>query len=200
MENDRDRPGESGSRIWTLANVLTLCRIAMTAPFVYFISSNQFGIAAIVLFIAGITDYLDGYVARAFKQQSRLGQFLDPAADKLLVTAAFVALALPRENFSSIPVWLAAAVVARDLVIVLGSLLVYMSTGFKDFKPTQSSKINTTLELGLVVGFLVFHTANVLIGILPVLYAAVTVSLVISGGEYVVQGARILQAHREKAG
>ena len=122
---------------------------------------------------------------------------LDPAADKLLTTASFVVMAIPREGIDSIPVWLAAAVIGRDLLILIGSLVVNRITGFAEFKPTALGRINTFLELGLIVLFLAFHTTGVLLVLLPVCYGLVLVSVVGSSIGYVLQGARILKAHRK---
>ena len=165
-------------------------------PFLYLIDEGRFGVALAVFFLASLTDFFDGYVARKYNQYSRLGRFLDPLADKLLTTAGFVVMAIPHPRFASIPVWLAAAVVGRDLVIVLGALVVFRLTKFKDFKPTLLGKINTLVELGLIVWFLVFHTTGRLIFLLPFLYAIVIASVVTSGAEYVIRGAGILITHR----
>ena len=183
---------------WTMANFLTFFRIALVCPFLYLILEGRFGIALSVFFLASLTDFVDGYVARRFKQQSRLGQFLDPFADKLLTTAAFVVIAVPRSRFPSIPIWLAAGVVGRDLFIVAGALAVYFLTGFRNFKPTFLGKVNTLFELGLIVWFLVFHTTGRLIFLLPFLYAIVAVSVAVSGIEYVVQGATVLRSRRKR--
>lgn len=165
-------------------------------PFLYFVGAGRFGIALAVFFLASLTDFADGYVARRYKQQSSLGRFLDPLADKLLTTAAFVVMAIPHQQFASIPVWLAAAVVGRDLIIVLGALVLFQLTRFKDFRPTLLGKINTFVELGLIVWFLVFHTTGRLIFLLPLLYGVVLASVVVSGAEYVHQGVSIALKHR----
>ena len=178
---------------WTIANLLTCIRIALTIPFLFLVSAGRFGLALGVFFIASLTDFADGYIARHYRQQSRLGRFLDPLADKLLTTAAFVVMALPHSDFASIPVWLAVVVVARDVLIGLGSFLVYRVTGFREFKPTFLGKVNTFVELGLIVWFLVFHTTGRLIFLLPLMYLVVLASVVLSGGEYMVQGLRILR-------
>lgn len=182
---------------WTTANLLTLFRIALMFPFLYLVFEGRFGLALGVFFLASLTDFADGYVARRYNQHSRLGRFLDPLADKVLTTAAFVVMAIPHQGFASIPVWLAAAVVGRDLIIVLGSLVVYRVTKFKDFRPTLLGKINTFVELGLIVWFLVFHTTGRLIFLLPFLYAIVLASVIVSGAEYVIQGGRILKHQGE---
>ena len=178
---------------WTVANLLTCIRIALTIPFLFLVSAGRFGLALGVFFIASLTDFADGYVARHYRQQSRLGSFLDPIADKLLTTAAFVVMAIPHSDFASIPVWLAAVVVARDVLIALGSLLVYRVTGFREFRPTFLGKVTTFVELGLIVWFLVFHTSGRLIFLLPLMYVVVLATVVLSGGEYLVQGLRILR-------
>ena len=185
---------------WTIANALTAFRIALMFPFLYLVDQGHFGLALAVFFLASVTDFADGYVARRYKQQSRLGRFLDPLADKLLTTAAFVVMAIPHREFASIPVWLAAVVVGRDLIIVLGSLVVYRVTKFKDFSPTLLGKINTLVELGLIVWFLVFHTTGRFIFLLPFLYGIVVVSVIVSGSEYLIQGAKILKHHAGMSG
>lgn len=183
---------------WTTANLLTLLRIALLFPFLYFIGIGRFGVALAVFFLASVTDFADGYIARRYKQQSRVGRFLDPLADKLLTTAAFVVMAIPRQEFASIPIWLAVAVVGRDIIIVLGSLVVYHITKFENFKPTLLGKINTLAELGLIVWFLVFHTTGRLIFMLPFLYAIVLASIIVSGAEYANHGIGIMIDHFQK--
>lgn len=185
-----------GARVWTLANILTGLRVLLILPFLYFVYAQRFGVALAVFFVASITDYADGYVARNFNQKTRLGRVLDPLADKLLTTASFVVMALPHEGIEPLPIWLAVAVISRDLLILIGSLIVYRITGFKEFKPTQLGKINTFLEMGLIVVFLVFHTTGVLLFLLPFCYALVLASVIASGAGYVIQGAQILKAHK----
>ncbi|MBI3653269.1 MAG: CDP-alcohol phosphatidyltransferase family protein [Acidobacteria bacterium] len=181
---------------WNFANLLTLFRIILIAPFLFEIYGGRYGAALLIFFIASVSDFFDGYVARRFNQQSKLGQTLDPLADKILTTAAFIVMALPRANFPSIPVWLAIAVVGRDAVILLGSAIVYARTKFKDFKPTTSGKVNTFLELGLIVWFLWFNWMGRFTVILPLCYLIVLSSVLWSGASYIVQGARILADHR----
>lgn len=179
--------------LWTVPNLLTLFRIALTVPFLFLVNQGRFGIALGVFFLASLTDFADGFLARRLKQQSRLGRFLDPLADKLLISAAFVVMAIPHTQFASIPVWLAVVVVGRDALIVLGALVVFALTRFKEFAPTLLGKINTFTELGLIVWFLVFHTTGRLIFLLPFLYAIVAASVVLSGTEYLIRGANILR-------
>jgi cardiolipin synthase len=185
------------SNNWTTANLLTAARILLIAPFVYLIGKGHFGLALLVFFIASVTDFIDGYLARNFGQQSALGQLLDPLADKLLTTAGFIIMAIPREGFPSIPVWLAVAVVGRDVIILLGSLVVYLTIRFTGFKPTWLGKINTFLEMGLVVIFLGFHTAGRLTFLLPFCYVIVLASVLASGASYLLEGISIFKNHRK---
>ena len=184
--------GQQTARIWTPANILTLFRIALTLPFLYLVKQGRFGSALLVFFVASLTDYFDGFVARRFNQQSPLGRFLDPLADKLLTTATYIVMAIPHEGFASIPFWVAAAVVGRDVVILAGSAVVYLVTRYKGFKPTILGKVNTFVELGLIVWFLVFHTTGEFTYLLPGMYAVVIASIIGSGSEYLIQGGFIL--------
>ena len=189
-------PAEESTGPWTIANLLTIFRIALLVPFLSLVAKGRFGLALGVFFLASLTDFADGYIARKYRQQSQLGRFLDPLADKLLTTAAFVVMAIPHPGFPSIPVWMAIAVVGRDLIIVVGSLVVYQITKYREFTPTLLGKINTFVELGLIVWFLVFHTTGKLTILLPYMYAIVLTSIIVSGAEYVARGAQILLAHR----
>jgi len=191
-----DNSRELSTAVWTIPNILTVFRILLTVPFLYLVHEGRFGYALLVFFSASLTDFIDGYIARTFKQHSQLGRFLDPLADKVLTTAAFVVMAIPHSGFPSIPVWMAVAVVGRDLIIVLGALAVYLFTTFRDFKPTLLGKINTLFELGLIVWFLVFHTTGKLIFLLPYLYALVAASIVLSGLEYLIKGVTVIASDR----
>ncbi len=109
------------SRILTVPNVLSFIRLAMVPVFLVLILRGQDGFALLVLVISSITDYLDGLIARTFKQISRLGQLLDPAADRLFIFAALIGLAAR----GVIPWWLFLVIVGRDaLLLVLGLVLV----------------------------------------------------------------------------
>ena len=198
VAQERAPSSRTTPRIWTPANILTTFRIVLTLPFLYLVKQGRFGSALLVFFIASLTDYFDGYVARRFNQQSALGRFLDPLADKLLTTATYIVMAIPHEGFPSIPVWLAFAVVARDFVILVGSVLVYLVTRYKGFKPTLLGKVNTFVELGLIVWFLVFNTTGEFIYLLPGMYAVVIISILGSGLEYLIQGGLILATVRQK--
>jgi len=184
-----------GAGPWTVANLLTVFRIALTIPFLWLANAGAFGLALAVFFLASVTDFADGYLARRLKQQSRIGQFLDPLADKLLLTCGFVILALPHARFASVPVWVAVAVVGRDLLIVAGTLTVFLLTGFKKFNPSLLGKVTTFAELATIVGFLVCHTTGRFIPLLPFFYAIVMVLVFLSGVDYFVRGVGIVRRY-----
>ena len=100
----------------TVPNLLSALRLLLVPVFLYLILNNQNWQAVVVLAIASITDYLDGYFARKFKQITRLGQLLDPAADRLYIFATLVGLSI----VGYIPIWLAAVIIARDLLMLIG--------------------------------------------------------------------------------
>lgn len=114
------RAGEVSSRILTVPNVLSFIRLAMVPVFLVLILRGQDGLALLVLVISSLTDYLDGFIARTFRQISRLGQLLDPAADRLFIFAALIGLAVR----GVIPWWLVVVIVARDaMLLILGVVL-----------------------------------------------------------------------------
>jgi cardiolipin synthase (CMP-forming) len=199
IESELKETADGRGRVWTVANAITCLRIVLLFYFLYLVKADRYGLAIIIFLIAGITDFADGFVARRFNQFSALGRFLDPAADKLLTTAAYIVMALPHKDFVPIPIWLAVAVVGRDVLILLGSLVIYMLTHYKEFKPTLLGKINTFLEIGLIFWYLVFNHFGFWIPLLPVLYGIVITSVVVTGIEYVIAGVRVLTARRKLA-
>ncbi len=110
----------AADRVWTVPNVLSMVRLALVPVFLGFILAGQDLHALIVLIVSTVTDYLDGLIARRFKQITRLGQLIDPAADRLFIFAAIIGLAIR----DVVPWWFVAIVIGRDLMlVVLGVLL-----------------------------------------------------------------------------
>jgi cardiolipin synthase len=180
-------------RIWTVSHFLTAARVVLVAPFVYLVVVGMYGWALAAFMIAGLTDFFDGYLARKLNQQSSLGRLLDPAADKLLTTASYIVLAMPREGQPSIPIWLAAIVISRDLLILLGSFLIYSRTRYSGFSPTLIGKATFLGESMVVAVFLAAHAANLMLSVLPALYLLVALSALASGIQYLIAGVRILR-------
>ncbi len=130
-----------------IPNLISFLRILLVIPTVYFLSGHQHSYALLIFFIAGISDGLDGFLARRFGWTSRLGSFLDPMADKLLMTASYFMLGW----LGHLPVWLVAVVIGRDLVIVFGALAYRFLIKDITMKPLFISKLNTVVQIFLVL-------------------------------------------------
>ena len=133
-----------------IPNLLTLLRIAACPVLVLVLRGGDYDLALLIFLAAGITDGLDGYIAKRFDCVSGLGAILDPIADKLLIASAYIMLA----TLGAIPFWLLIVVMFRDLVIVGGYLLLSMMGDDIPMKPTYLSKINTFLQIFLVLSVL----------------------------------------------
>jgi cardiolipin synthase len=131
----------------SLPNALTLIRILLIPLFVIFLISKSFQNALITFVIAGITDGLDGFVARIWNQRTDLGSYMDPIADKLLLASAFVTLAILR----IIPSWLTVIVMSRDILIALGFWVLTMTDHKPTVKPRYTSKITTVFQILTVI-------------------------------------------------
>lgn len=179
-----------------LPNAISLLRIVLIAPILYFIVENRHDLALILFFVAGFSDGLDGYLAKTFGWHTRLGALLDPVADKLLVAGCFITLAVT----GLIPVWLAIVVVFRDVVIVGGATAYHFLIKPVEGEPSTVSKLNTLLELFLVL-FLLSRAVygwpdNITI---VVLGAGVFVTVVVSGVDYVLSWSKRAR-HRGETG
>jgi cardiolipin synthase len=165
-----------------LPNAISLLRIALIVPILLLILDGAFGWALALFLLAGFSDGLDGYLAKRFDWHTRLGALLDPVADKLLVAGLFITLAYTQD----IPVWLAAVVILRDVVIVAGATVYNFFVRPVQGEPTRVSKLNTSLQLL----FLLFVISRAGFDwpepiTLTVLGASVLVTVVISGVDYV---------------
>src|SRR5258705_13560072 len=130
-----------------LANWLTLLRVLLIPVFVPLLVYRGPGPALIVFAVAALTDLLDGWAARHWKDESSLGAFLDPMADKLLLTASFVTLTY----LKALPFWIAAVVISRDVILVFGALLIYMVGGRIYPRPTWAGKAATFFQIATVL-------------------------------------------------
>ena len=166
-----------------LPNAISVFRIVLVVPVVVFILDGRFGEALTVYFVAGISDGVDGFLARRFNWHTRLGALLDPIADKLLVACSYLTLAW----VSQIPTWLAVVVVLRDVVILGGATAYNFLIAPVQGEPTRISKLNTILEILFVTAVLARAALDwPAAEIVMVLGAGVFVTVVISGADYVV--------------
>lgn len=134
-------------RILNIPNLLTLARILLTPFVIYAILEHQAVLALILMAVAGVTDMLDGAIARYFNQRSTVGAYMDPLADKLLLISTIVTLFF----IEQIPLYLFLAVIFRDLIIVLGAIAYEMITHKLEIKPSKASKVTTFLQITLVL-------------------------------------------------
>ena len=130
-----------------LPNMLTLLRIGAVPVLILFLHSGRYGVALVVFLVAGITDGLDGWIAKRFDAVTRLGSILDPLADKMLIVSTYVMLVLAGD----IPFWLLLLIGFRDLGIIGGVLVLQWVHGDVHMQPSPVSKLNTFLQISLVV-------------------------------------------------
>jgi len=180
-----------------IPNLICVARILLVGPIVVSLWGGRFDAAMVMFVAAGLSDGLDGYLARRFNWRTRLGSVLDPLADKLLMICTYMTLTL----LQLIPAWLAIAVVARDLVILGGSFAYNFLVGPVQGEPSRVSKVNTFLQLIYVFGVML-QAAGLAIPPEPLtlLAAMILGTVVISGADYVWSWSRrALQVRRSRA-
>lgn len=182
----------------TYANQLTILRMIMVPCFVLLVIYGHPMTATLVFVLAGITDGLDGLIARRLKQKTDLGQFLDPMADKLLLTAAFIVLTLPSVPVPlHIPIWLTVLTISRDLVIALSVLIIHRQTGHALFPPTLLGKFTTAIQLSLVGTCMMASLTRTFWAALfmPVVFATLIVTLA-SGFHYAYRAVELINSYQ----
>jgi cardiolipin synthase len=173
-----------------IPNILTVLRILVTPLFVIFLIRKMHGHALLVFIFAGVSDGLDGLIARLLNQRSELGALLDPIADKLLLTAAYISLGI----LKTIPGWLAVVVISRDVLIVIGIAVLKFANIRFAIRPTRISKWTTVLQLltiGVTLLDMPFAGAAV---VKQTLYWTTITMTILSGLHYTYLGLTILQA------
>lgn len=185
----------------TFANLITLLRIILIPLFVSLLFYQKFGWALFTFFLAGVSDGIDGAIARTFNQSSELGKILDPIADKLLMTTAFVVLSLPNiisgENLP-VPFWLTAAVIARDVLIISVAGAIFVATDFRGFRPSFWGKASTLVQV-LGVGLILFATAfQQLAFYLPFVYFTIFLFAAVSGIHYIFFVNKLIRRQNSK--
>ncbi len=173
----------------SIPNILTLVRILLTPVFVIVLLRDMFPTALLVFAAAGISDGLDGLIARYMNQRTALGAYLDPAADKLLLTAAFITMAV----LGIIPAWLTVVVVSRDVIIVLGLAILTLTEKKYDINPTLTSKCTTTIQILTVFISLYDPSQSKLALLHPALIWGTASVTTLSGLHYIYIGMNILQ-------
>lgn len=170
-----------------IPNLISFLRLLLTIPVVWAFLEGEFLLALVIFFIAGVSDALDGFLAKRLHWQSRLGGLLDPLADKALLVSSFLCLG----GLGLLPAWLVALVIARDVIIVTGALVYSVQVEQLNAEPSLISKLNTLLQIILVLVVVVNHG---LLGmpdwLLQALVWGVTVTTSVSGIAYVIEWGR----------
>jgi cardiolipin synthase len=133
-------------RIWTVPNQITFLRLGFLPIFLILISYEEYKWALLVLIVAGLSDGIDGLLARTLNQRSSLGAYLDPIADKLLLSSSFVILAFKKQ----IAWWLTIIVLSRDVLILIVAVVILLISGYRPFPPSIYGKLTTALQIFLV--------------------------------------------------
>ena len=176
-------------RLFTLANQITLLRLVFVPFFAWFTLEGRYDYALVVAILAAVSDFADGWVARAFHQQSSLGVALDPVADKILMGSAYLVMSL----CGLLPWWLTSLVLIRDGGILAGALLVILFAGYRPLPPTYAGKASTSAQLAAVVVSIAWKADFSFIG--PVL---VEVCVYIAGALTIVSGIHYLATLRQR--
>lgn len=179
----------------TAANQITLLRMLLIPAFVILVVYGHLGWALLVFATAGVTDALDGVIARRSGQRTALGAWLDPMADKLLLVTTFVVLTLPGLGLMNrLPIWLTVLIISRDVVIVLTVAIVNLAIGPRTFRPSMFGKTATaiyivTAVVAMFFNYLRYHSIVVDLFI----WASLAITL-ISSLHYIWHAARIIDA------
>jgi len=173
---------------FTVPNLITLFRILLTPLFIIFLIQGRYHRALMVFVLAGVSDLADGLIARLWQQKSRLGSYLDPLADKLLLGASFVTLSI----YKQIPSWLTVMVLSRDVALTLGVLLLRLSDYPLVIKPSLAAKLTTSAQLATVLLVLLARLWPLPVELLKVFFWLTGALTAISGIHYVYWGLKMV--------
>jgi cardiolipin synthase (CMP-forming) len=176
----------------TVPNILTLARILLTPLLVWLLLDGDLQLALLVFLIAGLTDGLDGMIARLFDQKTKLGAYLDPLADKILLVSSFILLA----HLQVIPVWLVIIAVSRDVIILLGIMTLMFHDIAFDIKPSGVSKATTLLQLATVLAAMSSTLFKLPIPVYWALYLFTAGFSIASGIHYLLKGVSLLEGRK----
>ena len=166
-----------------IPNIITIMRILLVPVVGYLLLEREFRPAVWLFLFAGVSDALDGFIARRFGMTTRLGSVLDPLADKLLVVTTVIILT----RMALFPFWLVTVIITRELIIMGGAGACYLRDGGLEMAPSIPSKVNTCVQVALL--YLVLGEAAGYLAIaewLPVLFGVALATTFLSGGHYVV--------------
>jgi cardiolipin synthase len=175
-----------------LPNILTLTRVLLIPFFVIFIINKNFQWAFFTFAIAGITDGIDGLIARITHQRTELGAYLDPIADKLLLSSAFISLAI----IEFIPSWLVVIVITRDVIIFVGFLVMWLTNYHPKINPSFLSKMTTAFQIITILLALMIGYSSTFQQLFVIAIYATAILTILSGLHYIYTGTRILNGKK----
>ncbi|MBI5327288.1 MAG: CDP-alcohol phosphatidyltransferase family protein [Deltaproteobacteria bacterium] len=169
-----------------IPNLLTILRILLVPVFIVFVIDDNILIALAIFILAGITDGLDGFIARVFNQRTVIGTYLDPIADKMLLISAYISLTIK----GILPGWLSVVVVSRDIIILSGIAVISLMGKDIDVKPSVLSKITTVFQIStIIIAFLSLNQHSVFwIGFIIL----TTIFTILSGLQYMYRGVKAM--------
>lgn len=177
----------------TTANQLTILRIVFVPVFIILLSYGNVGLALATFVAAGLTDALDGVIARCFGQKTPIGALLDPLADKLLMVTAVVILSMPQmELVNTIPRWLMIIMISRDVFILLIVLIVVLLVGWRPFTPSRYGKASTLLQVMTILAVLYTDWRSIVMPELSILFYITGFMTAFSGLHYLATGRQYL--------
>jgi len=179
-----------------LPNAISIVRMFLVVPVVWSLLQLEFGVALVWIAVAGFSDGLDGFLAKHYGWQSRLGSILDPLADKLLLVCSFITLTW----LGLVPLWLLFAVLVRDLLIVTGGVVFHYTLGRFEMEPSRVSKLNTVMQIVFVLAVVFYHGDFAFTPwIIEALAYIVLATTVLSGLDYIlVWGKRAYKVIQKK--
>lgn len=181
-------------RFWTVPNFFSMLRIFLIPVFLYMLLQNKVFQAMIVFLFASTTDILDGMTARIWDQKTKIGGLLDPAADKLLMTAAIIILSIPSiSQPNTIPLWLTVAIIGRDIAIVSAAFMIYKLRDHTKFPPSLIGKTSTVCQMGVILCVLLLNVLDRTPAFLSLLYILTVALTIISGFGYGLRGIRLFK-------
>jgi cardiolipin synthase len=171
-----------------LPNLLSLTRVLLIPVFIILIIYKLFEWALVTFAVAGITDGVDGLLARLTRQKTELGAYLDPIADKLLLSSSFIVLAI----IKMLPSWLAVIVLTRDVIIALGFFVFLLTNKRPRIHPSFISKLTTTFQISTILLFLMKGYYPIFENLSPIAMYGTVLFTVLSGAHYIYLGTKIL--------
>ena len=187
---------EEKLRPLTLPNFITLIRMAIVPFFVLAVAGGNYRLALWTFLIAGLTDALDGWIARRFDMESVFGAYLDPIADKLLIVVAYVTLTIPMGQTVVIPLWLAILALFRDFLIMLVAAILYLVEGIRRFPPSPLGKATTLMHVVTVVVVLFANLLWVPLWMPDFCFYVSFILVILSGFNYIYRSSRFIEEIR----